>query len=262
MHPQRLADTIDEIDALIPLPNGADPRALPDDGRHDLARALLDEFGASHFPMGFVAAPLWRTYDVWGFEGMMTMIATRPDLARHACNRLLTEALWIVREAAARGCAGVWIEDCMTDMIHPDDFALLNLPFVRAITDEIRACGMKSVHYFCGNPAGKWSHLLDAGADALSLEESKKGFAIDIDEVVERVNGQCAVLGNLDAIGVLEQATPERLRAEIARQVAAGRRNGSRFVMSLGSPVTPGTRVARVRLYCDLARDIGARRSG
>ena len=37
----------------------------------------------------------------------------------------------------------------------------------------------------------------------------------------------------------------------------AGRKNGGRFVMSLGSPVTPETPVARVRLYTDLVHELG-----
>ncbi len=56
---------------------------------------------------------------------------------------------------------------------------------------------------------------------------------------------------------MLQDGDEESLRAEIARQIAAGRRNGSRFVMSLGSPVTPGTPSSRVRLYCDLAHELG-----
>jgi len=75
---------------------------------------------------------------------------------------------------------------------------------------------------------------------------------------VERVNGRLTVLGNLDAIRLLEKGSEAELRAEIARQIAAGRRNGSRFIMSLGSPVTPGTTVDRVRLYCDLVHELGA----
>ena len=71
------------------------------------------------------------------------------------------------------------------------------------------------------------------------------------------VQGRCALLGNLDAMGVLERATEDELRDEIRRQLSAGRRNGARFIMSLGSPVTPGTSVRRVRLYCDLVRELG-----
>jgi len=51
---------------------------------------------------------------------------------------------------------------------------------------------------------------------------------------------------------LLPNGSVAELRVEIERQAAAGRENNGRFVMSLGSPVTPGTPVARVRRYCDL----------
>ncbi len=90
VHPDRAIDTPGEIDGAIPL---SDSAPAPDDGRHDLARTLLSEYGAGLYPMGYVAAPLWQTYHVWGFEGMMTMIATRPDLVRYACERLLANGI-------------------------------------------------------------------------------------------------------------------------------------------------------------------------
>lgn len=116
---------------------------------------------------------------------------------------------------------------------------------------------MKSIYYFCGNPEGKWDLLLEAGGDAIALEESKKNFVADIEKVAERIQGRCALLGNVDAVGVLQNGTERRLRAEIARQIAAGRRNGGRFITGLGSPVTPSTPLARIRQYCDWAHDLG-----
>ncbi len=185
------------------------------------------------------------------------MIATRPDLVKHACRRFLTASIRAVREAASLGAAGIWLEECFTDMISPEAFASLNIPFLGPLVQEIRAAGLKSIYYFCGNPAGKWDQLISVGADALALEESKKNFVIDIEEVVARVQGRCTVLGNLDAMGILQDGPEEQLRAEISRQIAAGQRNGNRFIMSLGSPVTPGTSVKRVRLYCDLVQALG-----
>ena len=258
IRPTELAETTEEIDALIPVPAAFDPGRRTLNGQNDLAFALLREYGDYLFPIRHVSSPLWICYSLWGFEGMMSMIATRPNLVAHACERSLTLGIRAVQEAAACGAAGIWIEECLTDMISPEAFASLNVPFVRRLVEEIRSLGLKSIYYYCGDPAGKWEQLLSVGADALSLEESKKGFLIDVEDVVERVNGRCAVLGNLDAIELLERGSEEELRAEIARQVAAGRRNGSRFIMSLGSPVTPGTTVERVRLYCDLVHELGA----
>jgi hypothetical protein len=250
-------ETAAEIDARIAEPPPFDVQAFAASGRADLAEALLAEVGAQLYPITHISSALWSTYSLWGFGGMMTMIATRPDLVTRACERYLAWSLYDVQVAAALGAQAIWIEECMTDMISPADFAAFNLPYLRRLVEAIRAAGMQSIYYYCGNPAGKWEHLLDAGADAVALEEGKKGFAIDIEDVVERVRGRCTVLGNLDAIGVLQDGSEAELRAEIARQIAAGRRNGSRFILSVGSSVTPGTPVEQVRLYCDLAHELG-----
>jgi len=187
----------------------------------------------------------------------MELVALRPDLVAHACERHLALAVKGVRLAAAIGVRCIWIEDCLTDLVGAQAFAELNVPVLARLVEEIRRLGMSSIYYYCGNPAGKWEMLFALGADALSLEESKKGFVIDVEEVVDRARGRCVVLGNLDALNLLPNASERQLRAEIGRQISAGRRNANRFMMSLGSPVTPETPVERVRLYCDLTRELG-----
>jgi hypothetical protein len=257
-HPAHPPETPEEIDALFPPRKPFDAKDYVSRGRADLPREVLRRTKGEVYPCGGVNSPLWCGYDVWGFEGWMLQVAEDSELLRYANARFLDYALYDAREAAACGARGVWLQECMTDMLSPDAFRRLNLPMLRRLTDETRSLGMKSIYYYCGNPAGKWDMLFDSGADALALEEGKKGWTVDIDDVVDRAAGRCAVLGNLDAINLLPRASESDLRAEIARQIAAGRRNGSRFIMSIGSPVTPGTSVERVRLYCDLARELGA----
>ncbi len=188
---------------------------------------------------------------------MMTMIATKPEIVKYACERYLQLSICSVKQSAVLGASGIWIEECMTDMISPHAFKELNVPFLKRLVEEIRNAGMKSIYYYCGNPAGKWEHILSIGADAISLEESKKNFIIDIDDVVEIVNGKCVVLGNLDAINLLPNCTVDQLKSEILRQLKAGKRNKGRFIMSIGSPITPDTSVRKVRLYCDLVHEPG-----
>jgi hypothetical protein len=258
IHPQKLAKTLYEIDSMIPVSSSSRLNRIMSDGRHDLAHEMIKKFGDKLYPIRHVSSPLWCTYSLWGFEGMMTMIAERPDLVKHACRRYLVRNIHAVQEATAMGAAGIWIEECMTDMISPEAFVEFNVPFLRALIDEIRVEGLKSIYYFCGNPEDRWEYLISIGADALSLEESKKDFAVDIRDIAEKTQGECAILGNLDAVNLLPNAREEELRNEISRQINAGRRNNSRFIMSLGSPVTPGTTVDQVRLYCDLVHELGS----
>jgi uroporphyrinogen-III decarboxylase len=184
----------------------------------------------------------------------MLMIAEHPDLVRHAGARLLEHTRHRIREYAACGIDAVWIEELFTDQIRPAVFRELNLPLVWGVADAIRTAGLKSVYYYCGDPRDRFELILAAGADAVHFEESKKGFVIDIEEIVRQVAGRCVVFGNLDSIGVLQRGSEAALAAEVRRQLAAGRRNGGRFVMSTGSPITPGTPVARVKRYTDLVR--------
>jgi uroporphyrinogen-III decarboxylase len=260
IHPEFIAQTPDEVEQLIPSPSSFDAGQYIQEGRAKLASLLLQEYGRDLYPIFGVSAPLWGCYYIWGFENLMLFIASDPALVHYACKRQLEWSLDGIRQAAALGAKGLWIEECMVDMISRSAYQALSLPFIQAMVDETRSLGLHSIYYFCGSPKGKLDLLLASGADALSLEESKKGFTIDIAEVAEFINGRCALLGNLDAIHLLPNASAAELRVEIARQIAAGWRNRGRFVMSIGSPVTPGTLPQRVRLYTDLAHELGTKK--
>jgi len=254
----RLPESLKDVDVGIGPTEEFQADRFVADGRADLARALLLVFGNERLPIASVLSPLWRCAGLWGFEGMMTLIAERPDLVRRACDHYLADSIGRARRGAALGAEAVWIQECFTDLISPAAFEALNMPYLRRLIEAIRSLGLRSIYYYCGDPADRWPQILSLPMDALALEESKKAFRIDIDVVVKQVAGRCALLGNLDAIGVLQDGDDAKLRTEITRQIEAGRRNAGRFVMSLASPVTPRTPATRVRRYCELVREVGS----
>lgn len=255
--PNRAIDDLGQLAEALPDPPPFDAKAYRESGCCDLADRLLAEFGDRFYRLVHVGSPLWMCYALWGYEGFMVRVAECPKLVAEASRRYLVRALRAVEQAAALGADGVWIEECLTDQIRPSAFERLCLPRIQALVTAVRAAGMQSIYYYCGDPNDRWDLLLASGADALALEESKKGFVVDIGEAAERVAGRCSLLGNLDAVGVLEQADDGQLDAAIAAQVAAGRRLAGRFVTSLGSPITPDTPRARVARYFRRAREMG-----
>ena len=250
--------TPEELETALDAVYGPRPQTTvaPEDGSLDLARVLLCELGNTRMPIAHAPSPWWYCNSLWSFSELMERMIETPELVTLACERLLDHCLQIVQHAAANGARLVWIEDCMSDMISPRQCRDFSLAYVRPLVEAIRAAGMLSVHYYCGRPDDRWDLLLDTGADALALEEGKKGFAVDLLALAERVDGRMALLGNLDAIGVMEQGSEAALRAEVARQIEIGKRNRGRFVCSVGSPVTPGTSLTRVRQYCDLVHEL------
>lgn len=257
--PENPPATPEEVDERLRIPNDDELNAVFSNGAMDLTDALKKGEARDLFWIGGTSTPFWNGWSMWSFAEMMRKPLEDPKLLHHMCARAVETKLPHIRRLARMGVEGVWIEECMTDMLSPALYREFNLPYLRAITSAIREAGMFSVYYYCGNPNDRLDALLESGADALGLEESKKGWEVDIEKIVAAVGGRMAVLGNLDAIQLLEHGTEKELRAEITRQIKAGRRNGSRFAMSLGSPVTPGTSVERVRRYCEMAREIGSR---
>jgi uroporphyrinogen-III decarboxylase len=127
------------------------------------------------------------------------------------------------------------------------------LPYNKKLIEEIRKLGMKSIYYPCGDVRDRLELIIDIEPDCLSLEESKKGFNIDISWVDEVVSGRTCLFGNLDSIRILQNGTVDELRKEIRRQIEVGLKHG-KFIMSLGSPVTPLTPLSRVAEFIDISR--------
>ena len=249
-----LPTTREEIDALIPLDDPFDRAPFLDEGRADVALSIRDALDRPTY--GRIASPLWVFYNLFGYEGMMIFLVQDRPLASYAAERNLQNIRQRIRMISALGADMVWIEELLMDQIGPDLFESLNIPLIQRCVEEIRAQGMKSIYYHTGDIGNRMDAMLSTGADALHFEESKKGFIIDIEDVVEKVAGRCVVFGNLDSYGILETGSEEELRSEIKRQLDAGKKNGNRFVMSTGSPITPGTPVERVRLYTDIVREM------
>ncbi len=251
-----LPETPEALDVALkslPIPNVQD---MAEDGRADLAHALLEEHGSSLFPVAYADAPLWYFYELWGFEGMMLMFGGEPELVQRACLHFTTRTLEDIKQAKLLGAAGVLIWECFTDMISPQAYEAFSVPCMRQVVEECRSLGLKSIYGFSGNPAGKLEAICSIGADALVFEESKKGFVVDIHELATFIDGRCTLFGNLDAISVLQDGSEAELREALAEQIAAGRRNKNRFVVCPGSPVTPATPAERVGLFCDLVHEL------
>jgi hypothetical protein len=204
--------------------------------------------------LGFVESPFEAVFDLWGFEGTMIAVATEKDLVKRACKACLDSALITVETYRRIGCRIIWVEECLSDLISPEDYKSLVLPYLLPVLEAIRSGGMYSTYYFTGSPKGKLDLIFSSGADAYSFEDDKKGFHVDLPEVATMLKGRATLLGNLNAVADLQDADDDQLCRRIRAMTAVARQNGGRFVMSLGSPVTPATPVSRVNRYIAVTR--------
>lgn len=248
--------TPEEIDYIFSDDIKISPEDIIKAGRNDLPDKLLNGVCAGLCPLVHVSSPLQDCISIWGFEGFMLMLNDNPELIKYTCELITSLTEKGIKELKIRGAEAVWIEECYLDMISPDMFREFNAPYITRVVEMIRNAGMYSIYYHTGDPSKKLKQILNVGADAVSFEESKKNFIIDIEDIAEAVQGRCTVLGNLDATAFLPACTYDELKTDISRLIAAGRKNKNKFIVSMGSPVTPGTSVEKVRLYCDIVHEM------
>ncbi len=224
----------DQVDALLPILS-AD--ALLARGDFDLPRRTVSDYGDEYFISTILDTPFSDAYDLLGFQGLMLIQHDRPALFHYLLQRKLAQAQEVMGAWAASGIHGVYVEEVFTgaDLISPrsyDEYVFTyNQPYFR----HMRSLGLLPIHYVCGDVIPRLDRILELDIAAVAVEESKKNFRIEIEDVVKRVDGRVAVFGNIDAVRFGLQAPLDEMAAEARRQARIGR-SARGFVVSTGSP--------------------------
>jgi uroporphyrinogen-III decarboxylase len=233
-----------DVDALTPIRTAEELEAA---GVFDVTRILAREAG-DRMPISFIApTPFWSTYSLLGFQGMMMAMRERPRLFGYLMERRHHQRLEILKGFGRAGADVVWIEECLSsaDLISPADYERFAFATARAFVADVNRLGLTTVFYYCGDVVPRLPWLRQLSMAALAVEESKKGFTVDIADVIAGVDGACAVFGNVNAIGVIHEGTPEVIKAEVCRQIRAGQK-AKGFVLCQGSPFTLDTPPAKI----------------
>ncbi len=242
-----------EIEDAIPV---RDASELMKDGRLDYVQMLRKDIGSDRFLVASTVSPFWKAIiQYFGFRSMMLNLRRDPRLVEGVLERVLQDRKGIITAYGRAGVDGIWLEECLASgaEISPADYRRFVLPYNRQLVETIHKEGMKCIYYPAGDVMDRIEDIIETGTDCLSLEESKKGFCIDLKDVDEKVSGRTCLFGNLSS-DILARGSERELRASIKRQIKIGRKHG-RFVMSLGSPVIPGTGLNRVAKYVRVARE-------
>lgn len=245
--------TKEDVDAQVKPVKAEDAIAM---GVNDYLGAAVASLGKGHFVLcGGGTGTIWACGEYLGQTNLLAMLIQEPALVEYLSRKILECSLETIRRIAAAGVDGIWIDDAMatSDMISVEHYERFSLPYITEMVREIQAAGCKAVLVYFGGVMDRLDQIASTGADALAAETAMKNYTNDIDEIAASIGGRMSLFGNIDPFGVLEKGTDAALAAEVARQAAAGRKARG-FVMCTGSPITPGTPLARVQRFIELAR--------
>ena len=219
-------------------------------GYTDHVPPVVARFGGEALVAVHIPSAVCEIYDpntgYTGFEPGLIAFHDHPDGMRRLLARCYEAQLEWARAYARAGAHAFVISESFIspDIAHPSIYRSYLAGVHRDYFAEIARMGLQPVCMFWGDVMPILEDLAGIGIRGLLVEETKKGFTLDIAAIFKILAGRVCLFGNVDSLELLRHGSPESIAAEVRRQAGGA---GAGFVTANGSPVAPGTPVENVR---------------
>lgn len=235
-------------------------------GYADHVPPLVARFGGEALVAVHIPSAVCEIFDPYtgytGFEPGLVAFHDHPAGMRRLLARCYEAQLEWARAYAGAGAHAFVISESYIspDIAHPSIYRGYLAGVHREYFAEIARMGLQPICMFWGDVMPVLEDLAGIGIRGLLVEETKKGFTLDVATIRAALAGRVCVFGNVDSLELLRHGRAETVEAEVRRQAHGA---GPGFVTANGSPVAPGTPVENVRALLRAARAPGiAREAG
>ncbi len=214
---------------------------------------LKGEFGDSVCVTGRTAAPFSSITLLYGMTQTFMALYDNPQLIKDTAAFFVELQSQWGRAQIEAGADALWLGDCSASghLISLADYEEFAADGVRQCAQAYADAGAITIYHASEHKLAHIRAQAATGIDALSV-----GPGVDIGAVNQAVGDRICIVGNLDPIAVLQNGTPEQVRAETERIVTVGKQGGG-YVFSTGEMVPRMTPEANVRAMVEAARACG-----
>ncbi len=178
-------------------------------------KSYFDEFKGRRFIFGFAAGQSANALDSWlGTENAMIATFSDPGL----CRAVMEKKFAILQEEIIAyhklGVDGIYTGDACAScsFFSPQTYRELFFEYQKKSIDFVHEKGMKALLHICGRVSPILEDMAASGADVIeSLDAFSSGGDIELADAKRRVGSQVCLKGNIDAVHVIMQQSPEKI---------------------------------------------------
>ena len=148
-----------------------------------------------------------------------------------------------VRAMKETGISGVVMAEPAAGLISNDDCLQYCTPYVKQIIDDVQDDSFKVILHNCGNTGHCTDAMVRSGAWALHF-----GNRADMVEALKACPPELPVLGNIDPVGIFQQASPEQVYTAVSALLEKTAPYDN-FILSSGCDVPPHTPVDNIKAF-------------
>ena len=201
----------------------------------------------------------WSTSRRWtGLIEWIKALYRTPDLPEKVMKHAFEHNLEHAKASVEAGAQALWVEEGSvgTDTIPPKFYEKLAFPYEYQFIRKLRELGVPAILSVTGNVMPILDKIIETNADAHHFEESKKGFAIDVSQIRERLRGRKCFFVPFDQVNLLRTGNLEAVRNGVI-DIIWKTAPGGGVVLSTGSPVLRDTPVRNFEMMIRTARAVG-----
>lgn len=190
-----------------------------------------------------------------GVGDIMVHCYEEPE-AVHTVLRKVTEFLAAYIQAFRdAGAHGVIIAEPLAGLLSPTLAAEFSAPYVKELAQAARSEDFLVIYHNCGNNTPlMMDSILDTGCDGYHF-----GDAVDMALMASKVPPDRLVMGNISPAAQFLSGTPESIREDTLRVLAACAPGHPNFVLSSGCDIPPKAPWENIDAFFAAAREFGQR---
>lgn len=192
-----------------------------------------------------------RLYDM---SEIMVGIYIEPEVIQALLEKCTTFILHYCQELKRLGATGVIMAEPAAGLLSDEDCMNYSTVYVKRIVEAVQDDDFIVILHNCGNRGQCTSAMIASEAAALHF-----GNAVDMVATLEQCPSDLVIMGNIDPVGVLKQASAEEVyrQAMDLLEKTVGYRN---FVLSSGCDMPPLVPDANIRAFYQVVTDFNAKK--
>ncbi len=233
--------------------------ALASQRKFDHLRLLADRYGEELFIILETEGPVHDLLDedgILGFNTGMLLVADNPAGLAYLLEGMYSRQLMYVQAVKEHGAHGYAhsVSYFGADLVSPETYRQLLFPLERDFYREVRRLGLVPIMNFWGNVTPVADQVRETGAQGLLIDESRKGYVLEVGEIKAILGERMALFGNVSSETTLLHGGVEEVRREVRSQIERAGANGG-FLSCCGPPICFGTPERNVEALIQAARD-------
>jgi MtaA/CmuA family methyltransferase len=196
--------------------------------------ALMKErLGKEKIVEGWVEGPCGAASDLRGINTLMVDFYDDPEFVRDLFEFVVDLGIRFGRAQVEAGADVLGIGDPAASLVGPQIYQEFVWPYEKKLVDGLHAAGAIVRLHICGNTKRILESMGKLGCDFIDIDS-----LVPLSEARAKMGPDAVLLGGLDPVRQLQNATPEGVAAAVAE---CHRQAGPRFIVAAGCEVPPGT---------------------